>query len=405
VMGIISRIQLRGFRNLSLVEVEPVPGINVISGANGQGKSSLLEAIHYLAFLRSFRTRRPGEMINWDKPFFQLEASISPPQSWPRPVKQEAIEKPSPDRETDSETSPGPTGTGGGLAKQSLRVSYGDTRELSRNGKTSAATDFINSFLCVALVPEDLALVKGTPLLRRRFVDMLMCQMSRDYLHSLMRYNRALTQRNMMLKNVSRYGANAIRAYDHILAESGAVLSLMRADTVRCLGDLFTACYAELTDQTGDAAVIYNSSVFRRQAEQMSVADLQQGIIACLEREYGRDVERRTTRLGPHRDDLSIQLFGKSLAVYGSEGQCRLGALALRLACMQMLNDMGGHRSVVLLIDDVFGELDDERRAAFFKFASRADQVIVTCTSRPRELKNCSHNYRMSKGVLSGGNP
>lgn len=375
-MGIVSRIQMRDFRNLETVEAEPVPGINLITGANGQGKTSLLEGIYYLAFLRSFRTRRPVEMILWDQPAFRLEADIVPNTS---EIK--------------------------ALDKHTLAVSYSDTRELLRDGKfISAATDFINSFLCVALVPEDLALIKGTPLFRRRFLDMLLCQMSREYLDSLVKYNRALAQRNALLKNPRYFGENAIRGFDHVLAVTGAQLIWLRANTVESLGKLFTDLYAELTDQACAATVTYHSSIFRRQLEHASVADLEQGIRSCLETEYGRDIERRTTRLGPHRDDLSIYLHGKSMGTFASEGQCRLGALALRLSSMQLLTDISGDNSVVLLIDDVFGELDDARRTRFFKAASQADQVIVTCTSVPAELADSACRFTMSKGIITGGN-
>ncbi|MDT8391740.1 MAG: DNA replication and repair protein RecF [Lentisphaeria bacterium] len=373
-MGIVSRVQLRDFRNIPALETEFSPGITIITGANGQGKTSLLEGIYYLAFLRSFRTRRPTDMTRWGAAGWTIKASVTPSSA--------AV---------------------GGLSTHSLAVSYTDSKRLIRDEKIiHDGMEFINSFLCVALVPEDLDLIKGPPLLRRRFVDMLLCQISRDYLHGLVRYNQALTRRNALLKNVGRFGEKAVRAYDPILAETGARLTWTRASVLSELAAVYSDVLGELTDTPAAWTSRYVSSVFRRQSEGMSIDELKQGMLTCLENEFSRDEERRVTRFGPHRDDLSITINGKSLSTYGSEGQCRLGALGLRLAAMRMLKETLANSEVVLLVDDVFGELDTHRRAAFFNTVSQADQVFITGTSIPSELTDFSRRMIMVDGCLSG---
>lgn len=372
-MGIVSRIQLREFRNIPALDTTLSPGVNMITGANGQGKTSLLESIYFLAFLRSFRTRRPAEMIQWGSRRWEVAAALNPAPGRP-----------------------------GGLNSHTLNVTYAGARQLIRDKKVIYdGTEFINAFFCIALVPEDLGLIKGTPLLRRRFMDMLLCQMSRDYLHALVRYNQALARRNAMLKNVQRFGEKAVRAYDPILAETGARLTWTRWHTLRALDHAYTQLIDEWIHADAAWTLQYVSSIFRKQSEDLSVKELEQGTLSCLEKEFPRDTERRTTRYGPHRDDLYILMNEKSLSSYGSEGQCRLSALGLRLAAMRLLKDTLGDPEVVVLVDDVFGELDTHCRRAFFRAVSNADQVLITGTSMPENL-NCSRHLIMDQGCLSG---
>ena len=144
-MRVLSRIAVREFRNLEAESAEFAPGLNILVGGNGQGKTSVLEAIHYAAFLRSFRTRRPAEMINWRGSSFGIEATLVA---------------------TDRGAS--------AFSTRRVSVSYSDCRQQMIDGKPVAtAADFIKSFLWVALVPEDLGLIKGPPLFRRRFLDIL----------------------------------------------------------------------------------------------------------------------------------------------------------------------------------------------------------------------------------------
>lgn len=288
-----------------------------------------------------------------------------------------------------------------------ISVAYGEQRQMWQDGKAvGSGGDFINSFLCVALVPEDIGIVKGTPLLRRRFMDMLLCQLSREYLRDLVSYNRALSGRNAMLKDPARYGEKAIRSYDLPLAAIGARLTLCRQRTVRDLGAIYRDTFQALSGERPEADLRFASSIFRQQTNGVGEAELDVAIMACLEREYGRDAERRTTRFGPHRDDLSLSLFKRPLAAYGSEGQCRLAALALKLAAMKLLVRTVADADVVLLIDDVFGELDNERRRRFFAEIGGVSQGLLACTSVPGELSGIGQIFRMDApgaGIIGKG--
>ena len=205
-----------------------------------------------------------------------------------------------------------------------------------------------------------------------------------------------------MLKNVRRFGEKAVHAYDLILAETGARLIQTRSQVLTNL----SAGYADLFDEWSDAPSLstlhYVSSIFRKQSAGLSLKELEQGILTCLDDEFSRDADRRMTRYGPHRDDLSILMEEKSLSSYGSEGQCRLGALALRLAAMRILKETLSNPEVVVLVDDVFGELDTRRRKAFFKAVEHADQVLITGTSIPTELSHFSRHLMMVNGNLTG---
>lgn len=373
-MAIVSRIQLRDFRNLAEVDVPLGSGLHVLVGDNGHGKTSILEAIHFLALLRSFRTRRPSEMINWQASSFKIHAVIEPAR-----------------------------GVSSSFDRHEVAVTYSDSRQLLKDDSSVRyAAEFINSFLCVALVPEDIGLVKGVPILRRRFLDMLLCQLDRDYLRALVRYNRALAGRNTMLKQPHRYSQAAINAYDSVLAETGARLTHARSTTVALLHDFFQASFAEISDNEEDVTLTFRSSIFPKGTQGAPVNQLEKNIFDCLVREYDRDMERGTTRFGPHRDDLVFSLKGRNLASFGSEGQCRLATLAVKLAALRLLTEQARPDDVVLLVDDVFGELDDARRSRFFQTLSSASQAIVTCTSMPSQLESRGRMLKVVNGQLYG---
>lgn len=349
---------MRGFRSFAAAEMEFPAAMVVLAGDNGQGKTSILEAIHFLAVLRSFRTRSPAEMVRWGDSEFEIEGQIRP---------------------TGSVNSVFDT--------RVAAVSYGERRETKLDGKVIAgASDFINSFLCVCLVPEDIHLVKGPPLLRRRFMDMLLCQLSRDYLQQLLYYQRALLNRNALLKDWRRYGEAAIRAYDQLLVGSGAFLMAFRATWIKRLGDCFASVYRQMRGTGGQAVLDYEPNLSRRNVDALGVAAAAAAMAAAINRDFQRDADRGSTRSGPHRDDLGLLLDQRPVATYGSEGQCRLVALSLKLAAVRLLAETTSTGDVTVLVDDVFGELDSERRTEFFHSLAQASQSILTCTTVPLEI-------------------
>ena len=359
-MGIPAHLHLHQFRNYAELDINFSPGINLIFGANGQGKSNILEAVCYLGLLRSFRTHRIACLRRWEQDSFFISGSFAP--------------------------------LGDDLPFR-LSVEYGDRRILRLNERPVArASEFINRFLCVPFVPEDLELVKGSAGGRRRFMDIVMSQLDPAYLAELHGYQTALRERNVLLREPTRYPATALIAYDRILARYGAAILLKREQFVRA----FNHCLREVSQRLHCGGVFsvrhtWGIPVLRTGAEEDAgdMEKLTTRLFELLQRGVEQDQREGNTRQGPHRADLLIFLDDRSLSLYGSEGERRLGSLAMRLGSMHVLrhSGQGEERGVTLLVDDVVGELDPYRNEAFMETISGADQIMITSTDPPAKIK------------------
>jgi len=369
-VSFLSQLKLRHFRNYGNLEAPIGLGLTVVVGENGQGKSNLLEAVHYLSLLRSFRTRRTSDLHQWDAPYFHLDATLS--------------------------------GSASALDDHRLTITHVERRRLRIDGQpVPRASEFINRFLCTAFVPEDIELVKGGPSGRRRFLDILLSQTRGEYLARLVSYTTALRSRNAMLRDPTRFGRSAITAYDGPLAEHGAYLVAERDRFVDEYQWAFADACRQLSGEATNVEIRY-AAVLRHQDESMTQEKLATRFRDLLARETARDMEARVTRHGPHRDDLLLSLEGRPVGVFGSEGQCRLMSLALRLASVDVLTRGRAGRPVVLLIDDVLGELDASRRRNFLACFDAADQVLLACTEAPPELAGRTQTVlRVSAGSVA----
>ena len=372
-MAYLSQLRLRSFRNYASLDLDLVSGFNVLVGGNGQGKSNVLEGICYLALLRSFRSRRIAPLKQWESEGFFVSGKLS--------------------------------GREGGSPSAELSVGYGEKRVLQLNGQSiEKASDFINSFICVTLVPEDIELVTGTAGLRRRFLDIFLCQVDPLYLMNLQRYLEALRCRNLMLRRPDKYPEQAFASYEHLLLENGAFLVASRIRWIELLNASLAALSPQLFPETDlTVCVVFSPSLPRCLDTTGSQADVMACFSEALDRFRDRDLNEGGTRCGPHRDGFTFQLNGRDVALFGSEGERRASCLALRLACLNLVREnCGDGRPVVLLVDDVFGELDPARRGALFGALAQADQVFVTCTEISEELQDLSPAvYKVENGGIT----
>lgn len=371
-MGTLSRLQVWDFRNLRHLDMTPGQGVTVLVGNNGQGKSNVLEALCYLGCLRSFRTQGIVDLKRWGADSFTLRGEVDGPD-------------------------PG--------QRLTLAVSQGDKRYLQVNGApVERASDYINRFLCVPLVPEDLEMAKGTAVVRRRFLDSTISQRWPAYLTELQRYRAAVASRNEVLRTPQHYPANVLNAYEELIVRHGARLEHLRRQHVEDLRQGLAELSAVLMGSAGQVfAVSYTCPGVQKGADLDSEQGLAAQLCEALRRNRERDGREGHTSVGPHRADLAITLGGRALATCGSEGECRLACLALRLAGLTMARQAGSMgKTAVALVDDVIGELDAARRAAFFDVVRQADQVIVTATVTPPELTGLvAATYRVQEGVVS----
>ena len=338
-------IAVRDFRNLARADLGlPTEGLVVI-GENGQGKTNLLEAIYYLELFRSVRGARDQDLVRFGAPGFHIAATI----------------------ETDGlhEIS---VGFDRATRRKRVRVDGGDPERLS---------DAIGSLPAVMFAPGDVELVAGAPSARRRYLDILLALSSRPYLTALQRYRLALGHRNAALRDVARSGRqdDRIVVWEAPLAEHGAVLWKARLDWIERTAERFAA----LCSAIGESA-----AVTMRYASAVSPDDdLAAALARALAERRASDVRRALTHAGPHRDDLILTIAGRELRTFGSAGQHRTAAIALRMVEADTLSDRRGGRPLMLL-DDPFAELDLRRASRIVDLLAQ-EGLGQTILAVPRE--------------------
>lgn len=360
----LGHLTVRDFRNLASLDVAFPPEGVVILGANGQGKTNLLEAIYYLVLFRSFRGARDAELVRFGEAGFFVAGEI-----------------------TDATH---PTASGHRLTA-GYEVQGKRKKVMVDGNKPERLAEAVGQITAVVFAPTDRILVAGGPSERRRWLDVLLSLTVHGYLERLAAYRLALRHRNAALRQGSW---EAAWAYDAPLVQTGAFLLTARLAWIEAHGSR----YAQLLDALGEQGL----AVMRYHASRHVTPE---GLGEALARHRVRDRERRGTGVGPHRDDLVLMLGGHHLRTYGSAGQQRTAAIALRLLEAEALTAARGHAPVGLF-DDVFVELDQDRQARLLDLlrnalpgqsivvAPRESEVPATLFDRPR--------WALAKGRLDG---
>lgn len=355
-------LSLSHFRNYDRLELDLAPRQTVLWGDNAQGKSNIVEALYYLATMRSFRAGSDRELLQWglaDDPigFTRLAARI-----------QRGQEVQTVDVVLREEPRPG-EGEGSALSKR-IRVNEAPRR----------AIDSVGVLTAVSFAPQDLELVDGTPLLRRRYLDVTISQEDRRYCRSLAHYNRVVAQRNHLLRSIRDRGTSAdeLHFWNREMIAAGSYVVFRRLETMQLLGDIARERYAELSGVDEGLSLSYHSSVFDRTVD--GTQDIDEIADAFEVRQV--EVQRREIALGasavgPHRDDVEFFLAGHDLGHFGSRGQQRTAALALKLAEAEHLLRRTGE-APILLLDDILSELDGPRRSRVIEQVWSDNQVILT---------------------------
>ncbi|AEG42822.1 DNA replication/repair protein RecF [Isoptericola variabilis] len=381
----VSHLSLLDFRSYEAVDVELEPGPNAFVGRNGQGKTNLVEAIAYVATLGSHRVAN-------DTPLIRAGAQ--------RAVVRTRIVRA--DRASTVE----------------LEITAGKANRARVNrGQPGRARDVLGILRTVLFAPEDLALVKGDPDGRRRFLDQLVVQLLPRAAGILQDYERVVRQRSALLKSLRQVrGAgrtpdlSTLEVWDAKAAQLGAQILAMRHALVAALRPEVAAAYEQVSDANGHAEIEYRSTVpvdaptGTGAAAPPSAHDLEKAMLEALAEAHPQEVERGVSLVGPHRDDLVLSLAGLPAKGYASHGESWSFALALRLASYRLLGggasalpdggtpvpvppaaeqvfwdpDHGTDADPVLILDDVFAELDVRRRERLAELVAPARQVLVT---------------------------
>ena len=353
----LAHLRLRDFRNYPRLDVDFAPGFHLLSGLNAQGKTNVLESIYLLSTLRSFRGVGGAQMVRHGQKGYFAGARV----------------------------------VGQGEREIKLYWSAAE-KKLSLDGRpVRKLSDYIGTLRVVVFCTEDLQLVKGTARIRRRFLDLLLSQTHPTYLPLLQRYMQALRSRNALLKQRATDEA-ALDSFSQELVKLGAELVRLRRELAPRLSPLARLAYRRISHDAEELRLDYLPSVKKDFAVELAQS-------RARERSY------RTTLIGPHRDDVQLLLSDRSAAQFGSEGQKRTLAIALKMAQAEYLAGIHGSPPI-LLIDDVMGELDAKRRAGFLPLLESAHkgrgQVFMTCTEEnwPRELGAKLQRWEVKAGTL-----
>ncbi len=411
----VERLRLSDFRNYRDLDLALPTGLIVLQGRNAQGKSNILEAIGLVATSRSFRTNSEREVVRWGSPahFARIDAAIK--------------------RRTDSVSvdvlisdagAAAPTGTEAPAIAVPPPPGAPFRKRIRINGVARRAMDLLGQVTVVIFAPTDLDLVIGSPAERRRFLDLTLCQVHPTYCRALSQYQKVIAQRAALLRRIreGEEGPHALTYWDEQLAQLAAPIMLHRA---AFLGQAETAAariYATLTaapdkDEAADEAdADLGDAEYGRDLEErglqiayrpsytgslaLSAADVTAGIRARLVELRRRELAQGVNVLGPHRDDIAFLAGDVDLSVYGSRGQQRTVALALKLAELEYIEAETGEQPI-LLLDDVLSELDAQRRRDLLAAVRDLDQTLLTvadATSLPAEARARAHVYAIRGG-------
>jgi len=347
----VAHLSLADFRSYARVEVPLDPGVTAFVGPNGQGKTNLVEAIGYIATLGSHR-------VATDAPLIRLGAE--------RAVIRTSIVR-------DGRTT---------LVELEITPGKANRARINRSDNVRPR-DVLGLLRTVLFAPEDLSLVKGDPGERRRFLDELLTARAPRLAGVRQDYERVLKQRNALLKTaaMARRGGggkggdlSTLEVWDGHLARAGAELTAFRLQLVAALQPLVAQAYEQLAPGGGETVLEYRSSF--EGALPTSREEAEQQLLAALQEARPQEVARGLTLVGPHRDELGLKLGPLPAKGYASHGESWSYALALRLASYELLRSDGGEP--VLILDDVFAELDARRRDQLAELVAGAEQVLVT---------------------------
>ena len=376
----LTQLSLFNFRNYVRLVLDLPAGVTVLVGDNAQGKTNLLEAVYYLATSRSPHAGSDREIVNW-------LVTQSEPLPFARLVGRVA--------RGSGELSIEITLTQQGEAEGRYR------KQIRLNGVPHRAMDLLGHLNVVLFLPEDIALVSGSPGGRRHYLDATLCQIDPAYCRALARYNQILTQRNALLRDLRERGGEVAQLafWDEQLVEHGAHLVGRRRECLEDLGSLVRQVHAELTDGAERLRLDYLPSVDLENGATVPVA-----FAAQLRSLRAREIAAGVTLVGPHRDDLGFAIDGMNAGIYASRGQQRTTALALKLAEVALMFQATGERPV-LLLDDVLSELDAHRRSYLLRVLDDGPQQSIISTTDlhvlPEAFVQHAHVRRVSAGRLS----
>jgi DNA replication and repair protein RecF len=347
----IEKFSAKGFRNLTDVEIVPSRHLNIITGLNAQGKTNLIEAIYVMTGCKSFRNVKENDYVNLELPTAEVHLQFN-----------------------DGKRSQN--------IDCNLKRSRGKDKAFKLNGVPLKGTSSLfENFKCIVFMPDDIELIKGSPEKRRSFIDLCYCQISPSAVGKLRRLELVTSHRNALLKSIAmnRADVSALVPWDAQLAELGAYISHLRFMYTQMLSKKATELYYEVSGNTENLVVEYQSNVFTAQDfERGYTEELPKKYLQALKRHIDDDLRAGYTLYGTSRDDITLKIDKLPVKSFGSQGQKKSTAIVLKLAQADIFSKKT-HETPVVLLDDVMAELDPKRQKYICSMLKDTQVFITVC--------------------------
>lgn len=365
---IVNRLEFEGFRNLAAGSIQPVPGVNILYGQNAQGKTNLLESIWFFTGGRSFRGAKDAETVAFGREKARLKMEFT---------AEERL--------------------------QQAEITIEKRRSAALGGiPLPSASRLAGHFCAIVFSPAHLTLIKDGPDERRRFLDAAYCQIRPGYLRILSDYQRALAQRNALLKTLRNEGRpRELEIWNDRLAGFGAQVFAARTAYIRKLAPAAKNIYTGISGGGEEFNIGYLSVAGD---ENTAPGEARQRLGSLLYQSADADIAAGFTTVGPHRDDLMVEIGGQSARVFASQGQQRSAVLALKLAEAAVLREVTGEQPVALL-DDVMSELDTSRQDYVLNHIHGWQIFLTCCDPSPVLRMTGGRVFHVEQGIITADSP
>ncbi|MBN2098980.1 MAG: DNA replication/repair protein RecF [Dehalococcoidia bacterium] len=385
----ITHLTLTNFRNYRHLDLDLPAGPVVIHGDNAQGKTNLLESIYLLATTRSHRASSDKDLMYRDAcdEDMQVARLAAGAQRARNEVKVEIVLRA--ERTISLQA-----------AGQTDAVIWSVRRQVRVNEVNRRSADLVGQINVVMFTAQDIELATGRSALCRRYLDAVNCQLDRDYLRSLQRYQKVLVQRNHLLRLLQegRVGADQLDFWDEELVKSGSYIIMQRRCLVEALSGRAREIHRRISGGAEELRIAYAPNV----AAEGSMSEIGAGFKEVLEKKRKREILQGMTLAGPHRDSLLFTVYGADVARFGSRGQQQTVVLSLKLAeAKHMQAEVNDHP--IILLDDVFSELDPQRRKHLLALVSLYQQVLITATDLDcfdQSFLAGTARFRVNRGII-----
>ena len=381
----IKTLKLKNYRNY--VEVNFDPKINIIYGNNAAGKTNLLESIYICSTSKSHKNTKENDIINFDKNESHIKLVFNrgeqPLDMSSTSYKNEIID---------------------------IQLNRDSKKGVAKNGiKVEKLSEFLGFFNVILFAPEDLNIIKDGPAIRRKFLDIQLSQIDKIYVNLIQNYNKTLNQRNALLKDIYKTTGNnrqdlisIIDTYDEQMVDYGLEVIKKRSENIKELAKKIYNTHLLISDNKEKLIVDYENDILGESSNSPKEIYLKK-----LKETRDTDIKNQYTMIGPHRDDISFKVEDKDIRKFGSQGQKKTTAISLKLSELEMLKEKIND-TPVLLLDDVFSELDENRQKLLVKNL-KGIQTIITCTGikknifdllKPEKVFNVADNKVIDKTNL-----